>query len=146
MLKIIREYDKKALASECKSHPNPGEYLSIVEDAYIIEIEPFYEDNDTCFVIVYRLVDLKTLEVFHFSETYSLYNRNPRSEYFFEYLQKNLPQHELEEELIGMREQLKISWEILGGYAYPIVVDRTFLNAPEEYKQRYLDSMEVEEV
>lgn len=146
MIKIVEEDGKNALVSECTVHPDPGEYLSVVEEAYMTVIEPFYGNNDTCFVIKYQLVNLKTFEVIHFSETYSMYKDNPRSEELFEYLQKNLPLHEQFEDLIGMREQLKITWEVLGGYAYPIVIDRTFLDTSEEYKHLYLEDMEVEEV
>ena len=146
MIKIIREYDKKALASQCKVHPEPGEYLSMVENAYVTLIEPFYEDNGFCFVIAYRLVNIETLECSHFTETYGMHKGNPRSEYFFKYLEKNLPSYEQYEDLIGMREQLKITWEVVGGYAYPIVTERTFLDAPEEYKYWHSNNQEVKEV
>ena len=123
MIKIYDRFTGDPIIQENAKIPTQGIYYSIVEDAYTAIILPFYkEDEDSCFVIKYRLVNVDTLEESTFTETYQTYGNNPRSHKFFSYLNKHftVPYGE-DEALIGFREKLALSWEILGGFAYPIV-------------------------
>ena len=110
--------------------PLPGLYYSIITDAYMAIISPFYKNEDTCLVIKYNLVNVETLEECTFTETYYPYGGDPRGDKFFSYLHKHftVPYGE-DEAIIGLREKLKISWDVLGGYAYPVIARRWFILA-----------------
>lgn len=147
MLKILDRYTGKTIVNENVTPPTPGIYYSIIEDAYTAVINPFYKkEEDTCFVVKYKLVDINTLEESVFIETYFPYGSDPRGDKFFSYLNKHftVPYGE-DEALIGLREKLEINWDILGGFAYPIVSRRWFIDLPQAYKENYLNEDEAME-
>ena len=78
------------------------------------------------------LISCESYCVYTFTETYSLDLQNPRFVKLKAYLQKLFSKDELdvEENLTPTFEKIKLSWEFLGGYAYPIIVDREYLYNP----------------
>lgn len=147
MLKILDYFTGESIIHENAKIPTPGLYYSIIEDAYTAVIVPFYKkEEDTCFVVKYKLVDVNTLEESEFTETYFPYGNDPRGDRFFSYLHKHftVPYGE-DEALIGLREKLELNWDILGGFAYPIVSRRWFIDLPKKYKENYLNEGEDED-
>ena len=141
MLKILDRFTGESIVYENAKIPTPGLYYSIIEDAYTAVIVPFYKkEEDSCFVVKYKLVDVNTLEESEFTETYFPYGSDPRGDKFFSYLNKHftVPYGE-DEALIGLREKLELNWDILGGFAYPIVSRRWFIDLPKAYKENYLN-------
>lgn len=127
--------------------PLPGLYYSIITDAYMAIISPFYKKEDTCFVVKYKLISVSSLEESEFIETYYPYRSSPRSDQFFSYLHKHFTvPYEEDEALIGLREKLELNWDVLGGYAYPIVARRWFIDLPQAYKENYLNEEEQEDM
>ena len=147
MLKILDRYTGEAIVHENANIPTPGLYYSIIEDAYTAVIVPFYKkEEDTCFVVKYKLVDVNTLEESEFTETYFLYGSNSRGDKFFSYLNKHFTvPYEEDEALIGLREKLELKWDVIGGFAYPVVSRRWFIDLPKKYKENYLNEGEEEE-
>ena len=144
MIKVLDRFTGKPIVPENQRIPTPGIYYSIVEDAYTQVIVPFYKkEEDSCFVVKYSLVNVKTHEVFEFTETYYPYGSDPRGNKFFSYISKHftVPYGE-DEALIGLSEKLEINWDVLGGFAYPIVSRRWFIDLPEAYKENYLNEDE----
>ena len=146
---IVSDYfTGEPLINSGSTIPVPSLYYSIITDVKTAVISPFYKDEDTCLVIEYKLVSADTLEECMFAETYYSYRSNPRGDKFFSYLRKHftVPYGE-DEALIGLREKLEINWAVLGGYAYPVVAHRWFIDLPEAYKENYIneDNEEDEE-
>lgn len=147
MLQIFDYFTGEPIVQQCVNLPLPGLYYSIITDAYMAIINPFYENEDTCFVVEYKLVNVSTLEECAFKETYYPYRSSPRSDQFFSYLHKHFPVPYGEDEaIIGLREKLEINWDVLGGYAYPAVARRWFVDLPQSYKENYLNEQEEEYV
>ena len=145
-MKVFDYFTGESIVPEDIKYPEPGLYYSIVTDARMAVISPFYKKEDTCFVVDYKLIDVKTLEVCTFTETYCPYGHDPRGDKFFSYLDKHftVPYGE-DEAIIGLREKVEISWDILGGYAYPVVARRWFIDLPQAYKDNYLNEDNEEE-
>ena len=84
MIKIYDRFTGDPIIQENIHHPTPGVYYSIIEDAYTAIIVPFYKkEEDTCFVVKYKLIDVNTLEESKFTETYFPYGSDPRGDGFF---------------------------------------------------------------
>ena len=144
MFKILDRFTGEPIVPENTKIPTPGRYYSVIIDAYTAVIFPFYKkEEDSCFVVKYRLVDVNTLEESEFTETYFPYGSDPRGDKFFSYLNKHftVPYGE-DEALIGLREKLELNWDILGGFAYPVVSRRWFIDLPQAYKENYLNEEE----
>ena len=148
MIKVYDRFTGNQIIPENIKHPQPGIYYSIIEDAYTAIILPFYKaEEDSCFVVRYKLISVDTLEESEFIETFYTYNSNPRGDQFFSYLHTHFPVPYGEDEaIIGLREKLQISWDILGGYAYPVVARRWFIDLPQAYKENYLNEQEEEDM
>ena len=145
MIPVCCEYTGDRLIPQDVNYPLPGTYWSIITDARTTVISPFYKDHDLCYVVEYRLVNVETLETCYFVETYYPYGSNPRSDKFFSYIKKHLPFHEQDEEIIGTREKVEINWDVLGGYAYPVISKRSFIDMPPEYREEYCCKEDVED-
>ena len=143
MIKVYDRFTGESLIKRDTDIPNPGVYYSIITDACMAIISPFYKKEDTCFVVKYKLVSVSSLEESEFIETYYPYRSSPRSHQFFSYLHKHfsVPYGE-DEAIIGLREKLEINWDVLGGYAYPVVSHRWFIDLPQSYKENYLNEQE----
>ena len=147
MIKVYDRFTGDPIIAETTPYPTPGLYYSIIEDAYTAIISPFYKaTEDSCFVVKYKLINAETLEKSEFVETYYTYKSDPRGDKFFSYLHKHFPVPYGEDEaIIGLREKLEISWDILGGYAYPVIARRWFIDLPQAYKDNYLNEDREEE-
>ena len=146
MIEIFDYFTGEPLIKRGIDTPSPGLYYSIITDAYMAIISPFYKkEEDSCFVVKYKLVDVNTLEESEFTETYFPDGSDPRGDMFFSYLNKHftVPYGE-DEALIGLREKLEINWDVLGGYAYPVVARRWFIDLPQSYKENDLNEQEEE--
>ena len=140
MIKLYDIFTGKAIVQEGTKLPSPGLYYSIIEDAYMAIITPFYKDEDTCFVVKYKLVHTETLEESTLTETYYPYRHGQRSSHFFNYLARYFRvRYNEDEAIIGLREKVEINWDVLGGIAYPIISRRWFIDLPEAYKENYLN-------
>ncbi|MBQ1196940.1 MAG: hypothetical protein IIX44_11915 [Clostridia bacterium] len=147
MIQVFDRFTSNPIVQLCYSLPAPGLYHSVVTDAYTAIIHPFYGNEDTCLVVEYKLVNVSTLEEYIFKETYYPYRSNPRSVKFFSYLCKHFSVHYDEDEaIIGLREKVEINWDVLGGYAYPVVARRWFIDLPQSYKENYLNEQEKEDM
>lgn len=147
MIIVLDRFTGDPIVQESPKLPKPGVYYSIIEDAYTAVINPFYKkEEDSCFVVKYKLVSVNTLEEFEFTETYYPYGSDPRGNQFFSYISKHftVPYGE-DEALIGLREKLELNWDVLGGFAYPIVSRRWFLELPQAYKENYLNDCEEDD-
>lgn len=144
MIKIYDKFTGDPIITSGDNIPKPGLYYSIIIDAYIAPIVPFYKkEEDSCFVVKYKLVDVNTLKESEFTETYFPYDSDPRGDEFFSYLRKHFSvPYDEDEAIIGLREKLKISWDVLGGYAYPVVARRWFIDLPQAYKENYLNEQD----
>ena len=143
---VLDYFTGDPIVQESRNLPTPGLYYSIIENAYMAIISPFYKNEDTCFVVKYKLVSIGSLEECEFIETYYPYRSTPRSDQFFSYLREHFPiPYGEDEAIIGLREKLEINWEALGGYAYPVVARRWFIDIPQSYKDNYLNEQEEEE-
>ena len=145
MIKLLNVNTGAPLITNDEILPLPGVYYSIVVDAHTAVIPPLYNDEDACFVIEYKLVSVDTLEECTFAETYYPYRSNPRSSKFFSYLRKHfcVPYGE-DEAIIGLLEMVEINWDVVGGYAYPVVARRKFIDLPRAYKEDYLSEDDKE--
>jgi hypothetical protein len=147
MIIVLDRFTGDPIVQESPKLPTPGIYYSVIEDAYTAVINPFYkEEEDSCFVVKYKLVNVNTLEDYEFTETYYPYGSDPRGNKFFSYISKHctVPYGE-DEAVIGLREKLELNWDVLGGFAYPIVSRRWFLELPQAYKENYLNDCEEED-
>ena len=124
--------------------PSPGVYYSKVIDSYTTIINPFYKDEDTCFIIKYKLVNVKTLEESIFVESYYPYRVTHRTKKFFDYLNKHFPYVNEDEAYVGTLEKLKIDFDVIGGIVYPVVTHRQFIDYSDFYKKNYLVDEEDE--
>ena len=147
MINVFDAYTGEPLVASTHPLPTPGMYYSVVTDARMAVIEPFYQKEDTCFVVEHKLVSVDTLEKYMFTETFYPYHNNPRSDKFFSYLHKHfsVPYGE-DEAIIGLREKVEINWDVLGGHAYPVVARRWFIDLPQAYKENYLNEQEGEDM
>lgn len=140
MIIVLDRFTDNPIVQANHKLPLPGLYYSIIEDAYMAIITPFYKDEDTCFVVKYKLVHAETLEESTLTETYYPYRNGQRSSNFFNYLAKHFSARYNEDEaIIGLREKVEINWDVLGGFAYPIISRRWFIDLPEAYKENYLN-------
>lgn len=147
MIKVFGRFTGEPIVHNFDDLPSPGLYYSVITDAYTEIITPFCTNEDTCFVVKYKLVNASSLEESKFIETYYPYRSSPRSDQFFSYLHKHfsVPYGE-DEAIIGLREKLKINWDVLGGYAYPVVARRWFIELPQAYKDNYLNEEDEEDL
>ena len=139
---MIRLFDLcgTSYADDTAVLPPIGDYYAIMSD-YNAQIFFIDEVQHTILVIEYLLVSCESMKVYEFTETYDTHFDNPRFSQLNAYLQKLFSEDELdfEENLTPTFERIKLRWEFLGGYAYPIISEREYLFNPykeEEYTNR----------
>lgn len=142
---MIRLFDLcgTSYADDTAVLPPLGDYYAIMSD-YNAQIFFIDEVQHTILVIKYLLVSCESMKVYEFTETYDTHFDNPRFSQLNAYLQKLFLEDELdfEENLTPTFEKIKLHWEFLGGYAYPIVVSREYIFNPwkeEEYRNKIDD-------
>ena len=140
MLQIYDSYSGTPILDGDVQFPDPGVYYSIITDAYGTGITPSFKKNDGCFIVKYRLLNSKDFSVSTFTETYYPDSDCPRSKEFFSYLSKRFPCVGEDDAYIGTREKLEISWDIVGGVAYPVVKNREFIGYGKLYSENYLNT------
>ena len=117
--------------------PSAGTYLSSMTSVSLRQVNELPEQISFCLVIEHELVHVETLEKYSFTETFCRFIDNHRSEKFFTYLKNNFPSLEQYDELDGTREKLEITWDIVGGFVYPVVQERTLLAKSPLYIELY---------
>lgn len=147
MINVFDAYTGNPLVASTHPLPTPSMYYSVITDARMAVIVPFYaKDYDTCFVVKYRLINVESFEEITFTETYFPYLSNPRSDQFFSYLHKCFPvQYGEGEAIIGTQEKVQINWDVLGGFAYPVISQRWLISLPEAYVKNHLNDCNKEE-
>lgn len=147
MINILDAYTGAPLVASTQHLPTPGMYYSVITGARMAVIAPFHtKEEDTCFVVNYRLVNVESFEEITFTETYFPYLSNPRSDRFFSYLHTCFPiPYGEDEAIIGTQEKVQINWDILGGFAYPVISNRWLISLPEAYVKNYLNDCNKEE-
>ena len=107
--------------------PVIGRYISKIVDAFVAVVFSFDGTKDLCLVIDYYLTSEDGGEEYDFRETYCLQKGNHRIENFDIYLMEHGFDVSMEEDLIGICEEIEITYEFLGGFAYPLVCKREFI-------------------
>lgn len=110
-----------------KNLPIIGEYYSEITDVVTEVVGGLNDAEDFCLVIGYHLRHIYTDCEFDFKETFTLLKSNPRINTFDMYLKEHGLDTTMDADLIGVREKIKITYEYLGGFAYPIIYDRIFM-------------------
>ena len=106
--------------------PFPGRYYALITDVVTHLIEPFYEQEETCLIVTFRLVHTETLEVFEFEESFYPYMNNPRAEDFLAFLRSRGYDFASDDKIIGLRATVNVVYEVLGGMAHPIISFRAW--------------------
>ena len=101
--------------------PVPGSYYALITGVETQLIEPFYDEQETCLLVTYKLVHTETLEAFEFQETYYPYNNNPRAEDFLAFLKTYGYDFTSDDDLIGLKATLEVTYEVFGGMAHPVI-------------------------
>jgi hypothetical protein len=101
--------------------PVPGRYYILITDAVTHLIEPFYEEQETCLVVSYKLANTETLEVFEFEESYYPYTDNPRTKDFLAFLNMHGYDFLSDDEIVGIKATVDIVYEVLGGCVHPML-------------------------
>lgn len=108
--------------------PPVGNYLSKIVEVQTEVVFSFDNTEDFCLTISYRLSSLITDEQYDFTETYCLRKSNPRINEFDSYLNRHGFDTTMDDDLIGIHEQVEITHEFLGGFAYPMICKRRFIS------------------
>lgn len=145
MLKIFDSYLGDPIIDDYVHFPDPGEYYSIITDAFGVGITPSFKKDDGCFIVKYKLLNVKDFSESTFVETYYPDSDCPRSKEFFSYLSKHFPYVGEDDAYIGTREKLEIRWDIVGGVAYPVVKNREFVGYGDSYIENYLNDEDDED-
>ena len=121
-MKILMDYyEPTAVVEEVHPLPVPGKYMARINNAEMRVIEPYYKDQDTCIIVEFQLINVDTFESFTLIETYYPFKGNPRTDDFFEFVRRNIPDFENYDELIGIRANVEVMYEFLGGFIHPII-------------------------
>lgn len=118
---------KPVVSPTVKNLPIIGEYYSKITDVVTEVVGDLNDAEDFCLVIKYRLRHIYSDREFDFKETFALLKSNPRINAFDTYLKEHGLDTTMDVDLIGVREKFKITYEYLGGFAYPIIYDRIFM-------------------
>ena len=114
-----------------KNLPIIGEYYSEITDVVTETVGDLNDAEDFCLVIEYHMRHIYSDREFDFKETYTLLKTNPRINEFDMYLKEHGLDTTMDSELIGIREKIKITYEYLGGFAYPLIYDRIFMGTSD---------------
>ena len=115
-----------------KNLPIIGEYYSEITDVVTEVVGDLNDAEDFCLVVEYHLRHIYSDREFDFKETFTLLKSNPRINAFATYLREHGLDTTMDADLIGVREKIKITYEYLGGFAYPIIYDRIFIGLPNK--------------
>ena len=129
---MIRLYDNLELAPTITTIPPEGKYISVVTDVYTVEIEPVSEGKKLVHVVCYSLVGLRDFKTYEFFETVSPYKGLPRTEAFVETLESYGLEYFPDDELLGLVEEIKISYDFIAGYSIPVITSRKRLSVKED--------------
>jgi hypothetical protein len=144
MIPVTFSNVEQELVPPCNSYPIPGLYLSVMTNVETIVIDAIQEKKGKAlvYVIGYWLLHMDTQQTYFFTETYYMSGKNPRTEAFSDYVATHLPYHVDDCEMVGTCEQVTIDWDIVGGLAYPVITERTFIAPPpdyyEDHREEYL--------
>lgn len=115
-----------------KNLPTPGRYISEIVDVVTAIVESLEGTEDFCYVVEYHLTRVDDGVDYSFTETYNVLKSNPRFFQFNEYLKDHGYDTTCDYLLIGIREQVELTYEYLGGFAYPMICNRTFIGKVKE--------------
>ena len=115
-----------------KNLPTPGKYYSEIVDVTTEIVESLEGTEDFCLVIQYRLLGVDSGTEYAFKETYNTLKTNSRINSLHEYLVKYGYDTTCDHLLVGIREVIDITYEYLGGFAYPMIYSRTFIGKVKE--------------
>ena len=107
--------------------PTPGRYISEITDVETVIVKSLNGTEDFCYVIYYNLICIDDGSKFSFKETYNTLKSNPRINSLNEYLMEHGYDTTCDYLLVGIRELVSITYEYLGGFAYPMIYSRTFI-------------------
>lgn len=123
---VISQNGYSPIITESDRLPVPGSYYALITDVTTHLIEPFYEEQETCLVVTYKLVNTTTLDVFEFEESYYPYKGNPRTEDFLAFLKAHGYDFTSDEDIVGLRATLDVVYEVLGGCVHPMISFRSW--------------------
>ena len=140
---ITDPFDHTPVVSFSNAIPPVGSYLSKMATASLCQVNELPEQISLCIIVEHELVNEETLEKYSFTETFCRFIENHRSKEFFSYLRNNFPKLEQYDELEGTRERLNIMWDVVGGFVYPVVHERTLVAKSPLYVQLYESDYET---
>ena len=135
---VLNQNGYSPIVTETDRLPVPGSYYALITDTVTHLIDPFYEEQETCLVVEYRLVNTETLDVFEFEESYYPYNDNPRTEDFLAFLKTHGCDFTSDDEIIGIKATVNVVYEVLGGCVHPMIsfrpwgVSQALIGMPDE--------------
>ena len=101
--------------------PYPGRYIAMICDVATRMIEPLAENEELCLVVTYKLINVKTKELFDFVETYGLYHANSRSADFKAFLTQYSCDLLSDDDIVGITADVDIVNEYIGGFMHPVI-------------------------
>lgn len=107
--------------------PPSGVYLAKIVSATLYEVEAEDESQQFCLALEYLLVSESSLDIFSFTETIYPFSTSQRGQQYRSYLENYYPNLGDFGELEETREKLFIEMEVFGGFAYPVVTQRTLI-------------------
>ena len=110
-----------------KNIPTPGRYYSKIVDVTTEIVEFLEGTEDFCLVLQYRLFEVDSGTEHDFVETYNTLKSNARINSLQEYLMEHGYDITCDHLLIGIREIVEITYDYLGGFAYPMIYSRAFI-------------------
>lgn len=110
-----------------KNLPTPGRYISEITDVETVIVKSLNGTEDFCYVISYNLINIEDGSKHSFKETYNTLKSNPRIHRLNEYLMEHGYDTTCDHLLVGIRELVSITYEYIGGFAYPMICKRKFI-------------------
>ena len=121
MKKLLDSFGNSPVIEEVTALPTTGKYHAIINGCETREICPLDEEYETCLVVHYKLIKPDTLDVYDFIETYFPYKGNARTDDFLAFLQQNGYDFLSNDEIVGIKATVDVTYEFLGGYVHPII-------------------------
>lgn len=110
-----------------KNLPTPGGYYSEIVDVTTEIVESLDGTEDFCYVIEYHMTRMADGVEYDFKETYNILKSNPRIYQLDLYLKEHGYDTTSDQQLVGLREQVELTYEYLGGFGYPMICKRKFI-------------------
>ena len=128
MLLLNYESLEPVVKPKLSDFPPVGSYFSKIVEVHTEIVISLDNSEGFCLTISYRLTNISTGDQYDFIETYCLLKANPRICEFEAYLNEYGFDTSMDDDLIGIYEQVEITHEFLGGFAYPMICKRRFIS------------------